>query len=138
MKYPPYFYVPVCPQGRVSAPLHVGTDNPLADTPWADTPLDRHPPEQTLPWADTPPGRHPLGRHPSRQTPPWADTPRQTLPWADTPGSHPPGSHPPPGRHPLNSACWDMVNKRAVRIPLECILVFGNAFKGLSTAILFL
>ena len=29
----------------------------------------------------------------------------------------------PPGRSPLRSACWDMVNKRAVRIPLECILV---------------
>ena len=29
----------------------------------------------------------------------------------------------PPGRHPLPSACWDTVNKRAVRILLECILV---------------
>ena len=25
--------------------------------------------------------------------------------------------------HPLHSACWDKVNKQAVRIPLECILV---------------
>ena len=43
------------------------------------------------------------GTHPSwdqRQTPPWADI-------------------------PLHSACWDMVNKRVVRIPLECILVFN-------------
>ena len=32
--------------------------------------------------------------------------------------------HPPPGADtPLHSACWDMVNKRAVRILLECILV---------------
>ena len=29
----------------------------------------------------------------------------------------------PHGRPPLHSACWDTVNKRAVRIPLECILV---------------
>ena len=28
------------------------------------------------------------------------------------------GTTPPPG----HSACWDTVNKRAVRIPLECIL----------------
>ena len=39
-------------------------------------------------------------------------------------GRHPPGRHPPTrGRHPLCSACWDTVNKRAARIPLECILV---------------
>ena len=30
---------------------------------------------------------------------------------------------PPLGRPLLHSACWDTVNKRAVRIPLECILV---------------
>ena len=43
-----------------------------------------------------------------------------------TPGRHPPGRHTPPlGRHtPLSSACCDTVNKRAVRIPLECILIF--------------
>ena len=59
-----------------------------------------HPhPEQTPPWADTP-GQTPLGR----QTPPG-----QTHPWADT--------------TPLCSACWDMVNKLAVGILLECILV---------------
>ena len=34
------------------------------------------------------------------------------------------GRHPLLGRHPpLGSACWDTVNKRAVRIPLDCILV---------------
>ena len=43
-----------------------------------------------------------------RKTPP----PRQT----------PPGRHP-PDRHPPGSACWDTVNKRAVRILLECNLV---------------
>ena len=42
-------------------------------------------------------------------------------------GCLPPGRQP-PGRHPwadtpLRSACWNTVNKRAVRILLECILV---------------
>ena len=70
-------------------------------------PPDRHP---------SPPGQIPLTPGQTSptpgQTPPWADTPRQTPPSAcwDT--------------HPsLPSACWDTVNKRAVRIPLECILV---------------
>ena len=43
----------------------------------------------------------------------WADTP-----WADTPS----GRHP-RAVTPLPSACWNTINKRAVRIPLECILV---------------
>ena len=63
----------------------------------------------------TPPGAHPLG--------PEADTPRHT--------THPPGADTPSGpeadtsgsRPLLHSACWDTVNKRAVRIPLECFLV---------------
>ena len=42
-------------------------------------------------------------------------------------GCTPPGQTPTPhspGRPlPLCSACWDAVNKRAVRIPLECNLV---------------
>ena len=43
-------------------------------------------------------------------------------------GIHPPGRHPPPDRHPLplRSVCWDTVNKRVLRIPLECILVFQD------------
>ena len=59
---------------------------------------------------------------------PWANTPR-----ADThlgkqpPGTPPLADTPPPGRHPLP---LDTVNKRAVRIPLECILV-GNAFTSI-------
>ena len=32
--------------------------------------------------------------------------------------------HSPPGRHPLPQILWDTVNKRAVHILLECILVF--------------
>ena len=46
-------------------------------------------------------------------------------------GIHPPpwqtplvSPYPPGQTPPLHSACWDMVNKRAVRIPLECNLVF--------------
>ena len=54
------------------------------------------------------------GIHPPGQTPPfWADTPQADTPnpllWADT--------------TPPCSTYWDTVNKRAVRIPLECILV---------------
>ena len=62
----------------------------------------------------TPPGRHP------RANTTRADTPSaDTLPqWADTP---PPSSC--SDTHPLLSACWDTVNKRVVRILLECILV---------------
>ena len=41
-----------------------------ADTPWADTPLGRHPSRQTPSWADTPPGRHPPRQTPPSQTPP--------------------------------------------------------------------
>ena len=32
----------------------------------------------------------------------------------------------PPGQTPMRSACWDTVNKRAVRILLECILVIRS------------
>ena len=45
-------------------------------SPWANTPLGRHPPRQTHPqadihpWANTPLGRHPLGRHTPIQTSP--------------------------------------------------------------------
>ena len=66
-----------------------------------DLPGQVHPPGQvhrlagTLPRQVCPPDRYPSG-----QVPPWAGTP------------------------PPNSACWDMVNKRVVRILLECILVW--------------
>ena len=66
------------------------------------------PTRQTLPYIDTPLGRHPQADTP-QQTPPG-----QTSPWADTPL----------GRHP-HGVLWDMVNKQAVRIPLECILVLS-------------
>ena len=55
-------------------------------------------------------GRHPPGQTPG-QTPPRANIPRADTPWADT---------------SLHSACWDMVDKCAVCIPPECILVPHN------------
>ena len=73
-----------------------------------DTALGRHPPGQTLP----------LGRQPPGQTPPWVDTPFPVH----------------AGIHPLHSACWDMVNKRAVHILLECILIKQNFWR---TSVLF-
>ena len=56
---------------------------------------------------------------------PQADTsPLANTPWSDTPlGRHPPGQTPLPGQTPPCSACRDTVNKRVVRILLECILV---------------
>ena len=80
--------------GGVSAPLHAGI-HPLG--PEADTPLGRHPPARCM-LGYTPPSPVHAGIH----------TPLPSACW-DTP--------------PLRSACWDTVNKRAVRIPLECILV---------------
>ena len=68
-------------------------------------------------WAGTPPPRqaHPLAVHPpmGRYTPLGSYTPREATP----PGSYTPRQVPP------RSVCWDMVNMRAVRILLECILV---------------
>ena len=48
------------------------------------------------------------GGRPTQADTPLADTPWETHLLADT---------------PPHSACWDMVNKQAVRIPPECILV---------------
>ena len=91
------------------------TNIPQADTPM-QTPPGRHSQADT-PWADTPPGRNYPGQTPI----PWADTPQADTTLTDTLGRHPPGQ-----THPLCSACWDMVNKRAVCILLECTLVFLN------------
>ena len=68
-------------------------------------------------WVGTP---HPGQVHtPGRYTP---APPGRYIPWTGIP----PGQvHP-----PCHSACWDTVNKRAVRIPLiplECILVTGES-----------
>ena len=53
---------------------------------------------------------------PSADTLSQAYTPRADTPWADTPPTH--------------STCWDTVNKRAVRILLECNLVTWRFLTG--------
>ena len=86
-------------------------------------------------WDTHPLSRHPQSRQPPQQTPPTpmgADPPR-----ADPPSRHPPGSrHPLPGadtpqsRHlpeqtaSLGSRLQHTVNKKPLRILLECILVW--------------
>ena len=105
-----FLHVSVCPQGGVPGQV------PL---------LGRYTNR-----AGTPPDRYPLGRYPpGRYTPkPWAATPPWQVPPAATPQAgnpgkvHPPEGTPPGQVPPGHSACWDSVNKRAVRIPLECIL----------------
>ena len=110
--------------GEGSASVHAGIPPPLgADTPPASR--SRH-----LPWEQTPP---PGSRHPQEQTLPEADTPpcppEQTPPGADTPGSR----HPPP-----QSMLGDTVNARAVRILLECNLVYRFALTCPEIAFLLL
>ena len=62
-------------------------------------------------------GGSPQADRPPRQTPPFCPV------HADIHTPSPCPVH--AGIHtPSPSTCWDMVNKRAVRIPLECILVF--------------
>ena len=80
----------------------------------------------------TPPSRYiPLGRYPQRvQLPPGRYTPPAGTPpgQVHTPGRYSPGRYTPQvgtpsGRYPPGNACWDAVNKRSVRILLECTLV---------------
>ena len=73
-----------------------------------------HPLGMYTPWQVHPPGQVPPP--PSRYTLPGQVHPQQV---------HPPGQVYSTGQvHSLgHSACWDMLNKRAIRIPLECILV---------------
>ena len=69
------------------------------------------------------------GIHP----PAWADTPQADTPRGNTPRQTPPGQIPPLGRHPPPWAdtppCWDTVNKRVVRILLECNLAVKYRFR---------
>ena len=96
--------VSVCPQEECLPLVLGGCDDrhPQADTPWANTPWEDIP--RQTPQADTPRQTPPPGRHPPGDTPE-ADTPRQTPSL---------GRLPPPQQ---------TVNKRAVRIPLECIFL---------------
>ena len=95
--------------------LHVSVILLTGGSTWVGTPRGRYTPlGRYTPQAGTPPGQvHPLDRYT-----PWTGTPPRQV--------HPPGQvHLPPGTPPGN-ACWDMVNKRMVRILLECILVFNE------------
>ena len=71
---------------------------------------------------------HPQEVHPpGRYSPPAGTPPGRYTPQAGTP-------HPRAGTPPCSNACWDTVNKRAVRILLECILViFSFCTLGQST-----
>ena len=79
-----------------------------------------------------PPRQVSLGRYP---LPRLVHSPRQVHPPRQV--HLPPGRYTPPGQvQPArvgtphgHSGCWDTVNKRAVRIPLECILVHVNVYK---------
>ena len=94
-----YFYRP---QGNIFTPVCHSVDRGVST--WAGALLGRYtPPGQVhTPWAGTHPylGRYPPGRYTDRVS------------------TQPPGAGTPP-----SNACWDTVNKRAVRILLECILV---------------
>ena len=120
---------------------------------WACTPPTAGtPPGQVPPWVGTPPGQvHPPGRYtpnPPAGTPPCrytpagtlpplqAGTPQQVPPWQVPPGGYttragtPPSRYTPLGRYTPGNACWDTVNKRAVRI-----LVYLNAILSQMTVI---
>ena len=64
------------------------------------------------------------GEYLGRYTPLGRYNPRQVHPLGRY--THPPGRYTPRAGTPPSSACWDTVNKRAVRIPLECILVWQD------------
>ena len=132
-------------QGNIFAPVchsvHRGEYLGKYTPPWAGTPPCRYTPQAGTPsgqvhtpWVGTPPSQvHPTpGRYPQAGTSPQAGIPWVgTPPWAGTPPRqvHPTGQvHPREGTHPI-SVCWDTVNKRAVRILLECILVLWIVFE---------
>ena len=66
------------------------------------------------PWSRHPRSRPPQSRPPQNSPPPGADPPEQTPPRVETPPETP----------PVQSILGDTVNARAVRILLECNLVF--------------
>ena len=131
-----YTCLSFCSQGGYPKQVH-----PLAGTPPSRyTPRQVHPLGRYTIWAGTPPGRytHPLagtpqaGTFPGRYTP-WAGTPHgRYTPQAGTPPGQvapqagtPPDKYTPQAGTTPSNACWDTVNKRAVRILLECILLSG-------------
>ena len=140
VKVPYYRPQRSCGQGNIFTPVchSVHRGGVCLSACWDTTtpPRSRHPlgaytpPEQTPSLEQTPPlEQTPLqSRHPPEQTPPWSrHTPQSRhSPRADTPQSrHPPQNQtPPPGLStPPRSRLRHTVNKRLVRILLECILV---------------
>ena len=122
-----FLQVSVCPRG--GGFLCRGSPcqgDPLAGRPpGRETPLARRPPsgkETSL--ARRPPSRE----DPPERRPPWGqETLREGNPLASRPPSReaPPGRRTPRRRHPPSqSMLGDTVNARAVRILLECNLVF--------------
>ena len=105
-------------QGNIFAPVCRSVHR--GESTWAGTPLGRYTPWQVHPGRYTPWQIHPPGRY-TPSPPPWAGTPPPPA------GTSPRQVHPREGTPPRN-ACWDTVNKRAVRILLECILVINNIF----------
>ena len=90
-------------RGGGSASVHAGIPQP----PWSRHPPGADPPEHTPSWEQTPP----------EQTPPWEHT-------APHPPEQTPPKQTPPPPTPVQSMLGDTVNVRAVRILLECNLVF--------------
>ena len=93
-------------EGSLSGRSPPGTETPSLDR-------DPLPGQRPPPWTETPQTETPLDRDPTGQTPhPWTETPRQR------PLDREPRTETPLGREPPYG------NERAVRILLECILVY--------------
>ena len=117
-------FTPVCHSvHRGSAPVHAGIPPP--PPPTRHTPWTRHtPPDQASPRAGTPLDQAPP---PGPGTPSWTRHPLdQVPPRPGTPPPHPQARHAPPwpGTPPVQSMLGDTVNAWAVRILLECNLVW--------------
>ena len=131
-----YVFTPVCQSfcshggvpGQVppsQAPCPPGRYPPARYTPPARYPPARHPAPRQVP---PKPGTHPSQVHPLGGYTPWAGTPQAATPLGrcTPPGRYTPQAGTPPGQvHLPWEQCMlgDMGNKRAVHIPLECILV---------------
>ena len=114
------------------------SDTPRSDTLQGQTPKVRHPPRSDTPQvrhpprSDTPPrGRHLPGQTPPGQIPPRSDNPKRQTP--------PKNKYTPRNKYipqristpPKNKYTPHTVNKRPVRILLECILVTDKFCLGI-------
>ena len=120
----------------VSGQMFLPRGLPDRKTPWTETPrqrpLDRESPGQRPP-GQRPPGdplerpldRDLLGQRPTEQRPPWTETPWTETPWRETPLD----------RDLLGQRSPLYGKERAVRILLECILVFYPSMKLTSSCL---